>query len=179
MTEKKAGRKQVIVLTLGILYFLFILANNIYSASRYSDVRLVYLISTLVQFGCMAASMVLTTFRKKIPALALTAAAWVLCLVNQLAIPYGGMDSVWKTLYYMLEYILLVVYHLYGSDRNRNSLIWCGLFIVATGLSVYEIAEVLSLRDLLHLVLYLSFYLVGYSPDKWYGRKNVQAGTQA
>ena len=171
MTEKKAGRKQVIVLTLGILYFLFILANNIYSASRYSDVRLAYLLSTLVQFGCMAASMVLTTFRKKIPALALTAAAWVLCLVNQYLLTYGGVDPFYRTLYYLLEYFLLIAYILTGDSQKKNSLLWCGLFLFSVAYSVYEIAEFLTLRDAVFLLLYLSFYLVGFSPDKWYERR--------
>ena len=33
------------------------------------------------------------------------------------------------------------------------------------------VAKVLSLKDLVFLVHYLAFYLVGYSPDKWYGRR--------
>ncbi len=178
MAEKKAALKQKIVLILGILYILYNILIKADNFRRY-DVQLIYLISTFVQFACMASSMILVTFRKKIPALALTVTAVLLCLANQFIIPYGGMDPLWKTLYYMLEYILLIVYILRGNDRNRNSLIWCGLFIVAVIISVYEIAEVLSMRDLMLLVLYLSFYLVGYSPDKWYEGKKIPKETPA
>ena len=130
-----------------------------------------YLISTHLQYNCMIAAMILINFRKKTPAVILIVLAIALCLVNQYVLTYGGVDPFYRTLYYMLEYILLIVYALTVDRQNRNSLVWCLLFLFAVAYSVYEVAKVLSLKDLVFLVHYLAFYLVGYSPDKWYGRR--------
>ncbi len=102
----------------------------------------------------------------------------MICLVNQYVITYGSVDPFYRTLYYMLEYILLIVYILIDDDRQRNSLIWCGLFIFSVGYSVYEIAKFLTFKDLVFLINYLTFYLVGYSPDKWYDRRKTRENTE-
>lgn len=115
--------------------------------------------------------MILANFKKKTPALILVIVAVVLCLVNQYLLTYGGVDPFYRTLYYMLEYILLIAYILVDDSQKKNSLLWCGLFLFSVAYSVYEVAKILSLRDLVFLILYLSFYLVGYSPNKWYERK--------
>ena len=103
----------------------------------------------------------------------------LLCLVNQYILTYGEVDPWYRTLYYMLEYILLIAYILVDDSRKKNSLLWCGIFLFSVGYSVYEVAKVLSLSDLVFLLLYLSFYLVGYSPDKWYERKSIKARDDA
>ena len=126
----------------------------------------------------MVAAMILINYRKKIPALVLTILATLICLVNQYILTYGDVDPFYRTLYYMIEYILLIVYIVIRDDQKRNSLIWCGILIFATGYSVYEVAKYLTDRDVIFLTLYLSFYLVGYSPDKWYKRKKVQESTE-
>ena len=41
---------------------------------------------------------------------------------------------------------------------------------------VYEIAKFLTLKDLVFLIHYLAFYLIGYSPDKWYDREKKREG---
>ena len=69
--------------------------------------------------------------------------------------------------------------HHKGKAKALNSLLWCGLFIFSVGYSVYEIAKFLSVKDLVFLIHYLAFYLVGYSPDKWYERKTIPQNTQA
>ena len=120
--------------------------------------------------------MILITYRRKTPALVLTVLAVMLCLVNQYVITYGSVDPIHRTLYYMLEYILLIAYILIRDDRKRNSLIWCALFIFSVGYSVYEIAKFLTLKDLVFLIHYLAFYLIGYSPDKWYDREKKREG---
>ena len=170
MDVKNASLKQKLVLILGIAYFLFNTISQIYLFKRYSA-PLDYMLSTFVQYTCMIAAMVLITFSKKKPALILTAVAVVLCLVNQYVLTFGDVDPFYRTLYYMIEYCLLIAYILAGNRQNRNSLLWCGIFIFAVGYSVYEVLSTFSFRDLLFILLYLSFYLTGYSPDKWYERK--------
>ncbi len=169
MDLKNASLKQKLVLILGITYILVHLGidieNFVHGAS------LTYLISIFFQYNAMAAAMILVTFKKKTPALILVIFAVVLCLVNQYLLTYGSVDPFYRTLYYMLEYILLIAYILVDDSQKKKSLLWCGLFLFAVGYSVYEIAEFLTLRDAVFLLLYLSFYLVGYSPDKWYERR--------
>ena len=180
MVETKTTLKQKLVIILGILYILYRVTSIVLNLQSYNSAdAVIYLASTFIQFTCMAISMILITFRKKTIALILTITALLICLLNQYVIPYGEVDSFAKTLYYMLEYILLVVYILGGDDKNRNSLIWCGLFIVSTILSVFEIANYFSVKNLMLLIQYLPFYLVGYSPDKWYERKKVPNEAQA
>ncbi len=135
-----------------------------------------YIISTHAQYACMISAMILITYRRKTPALVLTVLAVMLCLVNQYVITYGSVDPIHRTLYYMLEYILLIAYILIRDDRKRNSLIWCALFIFSVGYSVYEIAKFLTLKDLVFLIHHLAFYLIGYSPDKWYDREKKREG---
>ena len=137
---------------------------------------MLYIISTHAQYACMISAMILITYRRKTPALVLTVLAVMLCLVNQYVITYGSVDPIHRTLYYMLEYILLIAYILIRDDRKRNSLIWCALFIFSVGYSVYEIAKFLTLKDLVFLIHYLAFYLIGYSPDKWYDREKKREG---
>ena len=96
-----------------------------------------YIISTHAQHSCMISAMILITYRRKTPALVLTVLAVMLCLVNQYVITYGSVDPIHRTLYYMLEYILLIAYI---------------------------------------LIHYLAFYLIGYSPDKWYDREKKREG---
>ena len=177
MIIKKASLKQTIVLILGILFVLNQITTGIYGYVH--NAPLDYIIRTSVQYACMAAAMILAAFRKKTPALVLVIAAMILCLVNQFIPPVNKTDPIYRTLYYMLEYILLLAYILTGDDRKRNSLLWCGLFLFSVGYSVYEVAKILSLSDLVFLLLYLSFYLVGYSPDKWYERKSIKARDDA
>ena len=81
--------------------------------------------------------------------------------------------------FFLPAVFLLIAYILTGDDQKRNSLLWCGLFIFSVGYSVYEIAKFLSVKDLVYLIHYLAFYLVGYSPDKWYERKTIPQNTQA
>ena len=171
MAVKKASLKQAIVLTLGILFILNHITNGIYAYIHGGPLD--YIISTSVQYFSMAVAMICVTFRKKTPALVLTILAVLLCLVNQYILTYGEVDPFYRTLYYMLEYILLIVYTLVGVDRKRNSLLWCGLFIFAVAYSVYEVAKILTIKDLMFLIHYLAFYLVGYSPDKWYEQKRI------
>ncbi len=176
MAAKKTTLKPTIVLILGILFLLYQVTANIYHFLH--NAPTLYLNSTYFQYGCMVAAMILITYRKKIPALVLTILAVTTCLVNQYILTYGSVDPFYRTLYYMLEYILLIVYILIRDDQKRNSLVWCGVFIFATAYSVYEVAKILTIKDLVFLTLYLSFYLVGYSPDKWYKRKKVQESTE-
>ena len=171
MTVQKSSLKQTIVLILGILFVLNRIANGIYAYIHGGPLD--YIISTSVQYASMAAAMVLVTFRKKTPALVLTIFALLLCLVNQYILTYGEVDPWYRTLYYMLEYILMTAYILVGVDRKKNSLLWCGIFIFSVGYSVFEVAKYLSFRDLAFLIHYLVFYLAGYSPDKWYERKTI------
>ena len=177
MITKKASLKQTIVLILGILFVLNQITTGIYGYVHNAPLN--YVISTSVQYACMAAAMILAAFRKKTPALVLVIAAMILCFANQFIPPVNKTDPIYRTLYYMLEYILLIAYILTGDDQKRNSLLWCGLFIFSVGYSVYEIAKVLSFKDLVYLIHYLAFYLVGYSPDKWYERKTIPQNTQA
>ena len=172
MAANNSTLKPRIVLILGILFSLYMVTSNIYNYKHGAPT--IYLNNTYLQYVCMVAAMILANYRKKIPALALTILAVMICLVNQYILTYGDVDPFYRTLYYMLEYILLIVYILIRDDKKRDSLIWCGVFIFATGYSVYEIAKVLSIKDLVFLTLYMSFYLVGYSPNKWYKRKKVQ-----
>ena len=169
MNLKNTSLKQKLVLILGILYVLLHLGMEIEDLVH--NAPLDYIISIFIQYNAMAAAMVLITFKKKTPALVLTISALVLCLVNQYLLTYGGVDPFYRTLYYMLEYILLIAYILVDDSRKKNSLLWCGLFLFSVGYSIYEVAKVLSLSDLVFLLLYLSFYLVGYSPNKWYERR--------
>ena len=74
---------------------------------------------------------------KKTPALVLTIFALVLCLVNQYLLTYGGVDPFYRTLYYILEYILLIAYILVDDSQKKNSLLWCGLFLFSVGYSIY------------------------------------------
>ena len=152
MNLKNASLKQKLVLILGILYVLFHLGMEIEDLVH--NAPLEYIISI-----------------RKTPALVLTIIALVLCLVNQYLLTYGSVDLFYRTLYYMLEYILLIAYILVDDSQKKNSLLWCGFFLFSVGYSVYEVAKVLSLSDLVFLLLYLSFYLVGYSPNKWYERR--------
>ena len=175
MAAKKPTLKQIIVLILGILFPLYIAVS--YILYFIYDPPILYLISTFVQYSCMATAMILITFRKRIPALVLTILALLIMFFNQYIPPDGDMDPIYRTLYYILEYVLLIVYILIRDDQKRNSLIWLGLFILATGYSVFEIVNYLTIRMLIHLILYLALYLVGYSPDKWYKRKKVQEST--
>ena len=177
MAAKKPTLKQIIVLILGILFPLYIAVS--YILYFIYDPPVLYLTSTFIQYSCMATAMILITFRKRIPALVLTILALLIMFVNQYILTYGEMDPWYRTLYYILEYILLIAYILIRDDEKRNSLIWLGLFIFATGYSVFEIVNYLTIRMLIHLILYLSLYLVGYSPDKWYRRKKVQESTKA
>ena len=169
MDLKKASLKQKLVLILGIAYILLHLVMETEDLLRGAPP--IYMISVFIEYNAMAAAMILVNFKKKTPALVLTISALVLCLVNQYLLTYGGVDPFYRTLYYMLEYILLIAYILVDDSRKKNSLLWCGFFLFSVGYSVYEVAKVLSLSDLVFLLLYLSFYLVGYSPDKWYERK--------
>ena len=169
MDLKNASLKQKLVLVLGTAYILLHLGMEIEDLVHNAPV--LYIISIFIQYNAMAAAMVLITFKRKTPALVLTIIALVLCLVNQYLLTYGSVDPFYRTLYYMLEYILLFAYILVGDGQKKNSLLWCGLFLFSVGYSVYEVAKVLSLSDLVFLLLYLSFYLVSYSPEKWYERK--------
>ena len=173
MDLKNASLKQKLVLVLGIAYVLFLFISDIFYLTN--NAPLLYLASTFVQYTSMAAGMILITFRKKTPALILTVFALALCLINQYALTYGGVDPIWCTLYYLLEDVLLIAYILLGDNRKRNSLLWCGLFIFSVGYSVYEVLSFFSVRDLVFILLYLSFYLTGYSPDRWYERKDAKA----
>ena len=175
MVWKNANTKQKLVLVIGILYSLNIITNNIFNYVH--SAPLLYIISTHVQYACMITAMILITYRKKTPALVLTILAVVICLVNQYVLTYGSVDPFYRTLYYMLEYILLIAYILIRDDRQRDSLAWCGIFIFAVGYSVYEIAKFLTVKDLVFLINYLVFYLVGYSPDKWYNRGKTREST--
>ena len=177
MNLKNASLKQKLVLILGILYVLLHLGMEIEDLVH--NAPLDYIISIFIQYNAMAAAMVLITFKRKTPALVLTIIALVLCLVNQYLLTYGSVDPFYRTLYYMLEYILLIAYILVDDSQKKNSLLWCGIFLFSVGYSVYEVAKVLSLSDLVFLLLYLSFYLVGYSPDKWYERKSIKARDDA
>ena len=177
MNLKNASLKQKLVLILGILYVLLHLGMEIEDLVH--NAPLDYIISIFIQYNAMAAAMVLITFKRKTPALVLTIIALVLCLVNQYLLTYGSVDPLYRTLYYMLEYILLIAYILVDDSQKKNSLLWCGIFLFSVGYSVYEVAKVLSLSDLVFLLLYLSFYLVGYSPDKWYERKSIKARDDA
>ena len=169
--------KQKLVLIIGILYILNGLITDIENIVH--NYPLDYILSTAIQYNAMALAMILATFRKKTPALVLTILAVVMCLVNQYILTYGEVDPFYRTLYYMLEYILMGAYILAG-DRKKDSLLWCGIFLFAVAYSVYEIAHYyLSLRDLVFLILYLGFYLLGYSPDKWYERKKIPENTNA
>ena len=169
MDLKNASLKQKLVLILGIAYILLHLVMETEDLLRGAPP--IYMISVFIQYNAMAAAMILITFKKKTPALVLTISALVLCLVNQYLLTYGSTDPFYRTLYYLLEYFLLIAYILVDDSQKKNSLLWCGLFLFAVGYSVYEIAEFLTLRDAVFLLLYLSFYLVGYSPEKWYERK--------
>ena len=169
MDLKNASLKQKLVLILGIAYILLHLVMETEDLLRGAPP--IYMISVFIQYNAMAAAMVLITFKRKTPALVLTIIALVLCLVNQYLLTYGSTDPFYRTLYYLLEYFLLIAYILVDDSQKKNSLLWCGLFLFAVGYSVYEIAEFLSLMDAAFLLLYLCFYLVGYSPDKWYERK--------
>ncbi len=176
MTAQKASLKQKIVLIAGILFVLNHTTTGIYACVH--NAPLIYIISTNVQYTSLAAAMICATFRKKTPALVLVTIALALMLINQYVLTYGDVDPFYRTLYYLLEYILLMAYALTGDDRKRNSLLWCGLFIFSVGYSVYEVSKYLSVKDLVFLIHYLVFYLLGYSPDRWYeGKKpqNVQA----
>lgn len=172
MDMKNASQKQKLVLVLGIAYVLFLFISDILHLMK--NAPLLYLASTFVQYTSMAAAMILITFRRKTPALILTIFALALCLVNQYVLTYGDVDPIWRTLYYMLEYILLIAYILVGDRRKRNSLVWCFVFIFSVAYSVYEVLSYFSDRDLVFILLYLSFYLTGYSPDRWYERKNAK-----
>ena len=169
MDLKNASLKQKLVLILGIAYILLHLVMETEDLLRGAPP--IYMISVFIQYNAMAAAMILITFKKKTPALILVIFAVVLCLVNQYLLTYGSVDPFYRTLYYMLEYILLIAYILVDDSQKKNSLLWCGFFLFSVGYSVYEVAKVLSLSDLVFLLLYLSFYLVGYSPEKWYERK--------
>ena len=169
MDLKNASLKQKLVLILGIAYILLHLVMETEDLLRGAPP--IYMISVFIQYNAMAAAMILITFKKKTPALVLTISALVLCLVNQYLLTYGSTDPFYRTLYYLLEYFLLIAYILVDDSQKKNSLLWCGLFLFAVGYSVYEIAEFLSLMDAAFLLLYLCFYLVGYSPEKWYERK--------
>ena len=172
MAKKITSLKPIIVLILGILFPLYIAVSHILYFIY--DPPILYLTSTFIQYSCMATAMILITFRKRIPALVLTILALLIMFFNQSIPPDGDMDPIFRTLYYILEYVLLIVYILIRDDQKRNSLIWWGLFILATGYSIFEIVNYLTIKSLIHLILYLSLYLVGYSPDKWYIRKKVQ-----
>lgn len=169
MNLKNASLKQKLVLILGIAYIL--LHAGMDAESIGYGAPLSYIISVFFQYSATAVAMILANFKKKTPALILVIVAVVLCLVNQYLLTYGGVDPFYRTLYYMLEYILLIAYILVDDSQKKNSLLWCGLFLFSVAYSVYEVAKILSLRDLVFLILYLSFYLVGYSPNKWYERK--------
>ena len=169
MDLKNASLKQKLVLILGIAYILLHLVMETEDLLRGAPP--IYMISVFIQYNAMAAAMILITFKKKTPALILVIFAVVLCLVNQYLLTYGSTDPFYRTLYYLLEYFLLIAYILVDDSQKKNSLLWCGLFLFAVGYSVYEIAEFLSLMDAAFLLLYLCFYLVGYSPEKWYERK--------
>ncbi len=163
---KNITLKQKLVLILGIVYYLVFacmqIEHLVYEAPR------LYVYSTFLQYTAMITSMQLITFKRKTPALVLVICAVVLCLINQYVLTYGTVDPFYRTLYYMLEYIILIAYILIDGRHKKDSIIWCCLFLVAVGYSVYEVAKILSLMDLVFLTLYLSFYLVGYSPEKWY-----------
>lgn len=108
MIIKKASLKQTIVLILGILFVLNKITIGIYGYVH--NAPLDYVISTGVQYACMAAAMILAAFRKKTPALVLVIAAIILCLANQFIPTVNKTDPIYRTLYYMLEYILLIAY---------------------------------------------------------------------
>ena len=88
MITKKASQKQTIVLILGILFVLNEITTGIYGYVH--NAPLDYIISTSVQYACMAAAMILAAFRKKTPALVLVIAAMILCLVNQFILVCTG-----------------------------------------------------------------------------------------
>ena len=119
MVWKNATLKQKLVLILGTLLFLNIATNNIFFFVHNAPV--LYLISTHVQYACMISAMILVTYRKKTPALILVIFAMAVCLVNQYVLTYGTVDPIHRTLYYMLEYILLIVYALIGDDRKGTA----------------------------------------------------------
>ncbi len=57
---------------------------------------------------------------------------------------------------------------------------WYGYpWLYSAGIAEVQEKADLSLRDLVFLILYLGFYLLGYSPEKWYERKKIPENTNA
>lgn len=168
MLFKNATKKQKIVLVLGILYILFHIIQDIWIYGL--NPELLYILSTSTQYASMAFAMIFANFRKKKPAVILVSIALALCFVNQYAITYGTVDPFFRTLYYMIEYILLFAYAL-ADDRKRDRLIWVFLFIFAVGYSVWEVLRYYNDMKIIFIALYLGFYIAGYAPEKWYKTK--------
>lgn len=120
-----------------------------------------------------ALALMFINFRMKVPALVCAILSEIFLLIEEFGFPEEAIDFHYLlgTLYYSLEYILVIVYVLVG-ERRRNHFIWMLLWVLIVINSIIKcFIEGVYIMRFIFLILYILFYLAAYSPFSWNRRK--------
>ena len=175
--KKGLDLKLLLIMILGGVVWSLALVWSISRYNRFLPMMFAYILGDSV----MLCAMFFGTMKKKVVAIILAATGILFTILLPLlglltewfryAFRYGGMDArmVLSMVVSLFFAVLLLLYTLMG-EKHRDSIVWMLVFI---GLVVFN--RVLNtgwdMFTLLLSFLMCAFYVIGYSPAKWYNRK--------